>query len=170
MSKKTRSGDACPETPATLYLRKHMVEFSAHPYEYEDRGGTRVSSEKLGVDEHRVIKTLVMENEKAEPIIVLMHGDRKVSTKALARQVGCKSVSPCTPQSANRHTGFLVGGTSPFGTRKNMPVFIERSILSLDTIYINGGRRGLLVALNPAVLTALLQAHPVDCADRKSVV
>jgi len=164
MSKKTRSGDGCPETPATLYLRSHHIEFAGHIYEYEERGGTRVSSEKLGVEEHRVIKTLVMENEKAEPLIVLMHGDRKVSTKALARQIGCKSVSPCTPQSANRHTGFLVGGTSPFGTRKNMPVFVENSILSLDSIYINGGRRGFLVSLNPAVLTALLNARPVDCA------
>ncbi len=164
MARKHRQGDGAPETPAIQYLRKQGIEFSAHPYDYEERGGTRVSAEKLGVPEHIVVKTLVMENERAEPLIVLMHGDRKVSTKALARQIGCKSVNQCAPETANRHSGFLVGGTSPFGTRKTMPVYVERTILSLNSIYINGGRRGLLVSLSPTVLELSLGAVPVDCA------
>ena len=152
------------ETQATQFLRKHSIAFSEHPYGYEEHGGTAVSARELGVDEHCVVKTLVMQDEAARPLIVLMHGDRKVSTKNLARQIGCKSVEPCKPDVANRHSGYLVGGTSPFGTRKPMPVYVEQSILSLDRIYINGGRRGYLVGLDPAVLCALLSAKPVNCA------
>jgi len=156
--------DHISETPATQFLRKHGVVFSEHPYPYEEHGGTRVSARELGVDEHVVIKTLVMQDEAAKPMLVLMHGDRKVSTKNLARQIGCKSVEPCKPEVANRHSGFLIGGTSPFGTRKNMPVYVEAAILDLPKIYINGGRRGFLVGLDPAVITAILAAKPVHCA------
>jgi Cys-tRNA(Pro) deacylase len=152
------------ETPATQFLRKHGIAFSEHPYEYEEHGGTAVSARELGVDEHRVVKTLVMQDEAAKPLIVLMHGDRKVSTKNLARQIGCKSVEPCKPDVANRHSGFLVGGTSPFGTKKTMQVYVEQSILDLDKIYINGGRRGYLVGLDPQVLSNLLPAKAVNCA------
>jgi Cys-tRNA(Pro) deacylase len=152
------------ETPATQLLRQHGVLFSEHPYEYQEHGGTAVSSRALGVDEHEVVKTLVMQDEAAKPLIVLMHGDRKVSTKNLARQIGCKTVEPCKPEVANRHSGFLVGGTSPFGTRKKMPVYVEETILALPKIYINGGRRGYLVGIDPAVLTQLLSARPVQCA------
>jgi Cys-tRNA(Pro) deacylase len=152
------------ETPATQLLRQHGVLFSEHPYEYQEHGGTAVSSRELGVDEHEVVKTLVMQDEAAKPLIVLMHGDRKVSTKNLARQIGCKTVEPCKPEVANRHSGFLVGGTSPFGTRKKMPVYVEETILALPKIYINGGRRGYLVGIDPAVLTQLLSARPVQCA------
>ena len=152
------------ETPATQFLRKHQVSFTEHPYAYEEHGGTAVSSRALGVPEHEVIKTLIMQDDAAKPLVVLMHGDCKVSTKNLARAIGCKSVEPCKPEVANRHTGFLVGGTSPFGTRHPMPVYVERSILALPRIYINGGRRGHLVALDPAVLPALLQARPVEVA------
>ena len=152
------------ETQATQLLRKHKAEFTEHPYAYEEHGGTAVSARELGVDEHDVVKTLVMQDEAAKPLIVLMHGDCKVSTKNLARQIGCKSVEPCKPEVAQKHSGFLVGGTSPFGTRKTMPVYVERSILDLPKIYINGGRRGYLVGIAPALLTTLLQAHPVECA------
>ena len=152
------------ETPATQLLRKHKVVFSEHPYDYEDHGGTRVSSRALGVDEHHVVKTLVMQDEAAKPMIVLMHGDCKVSTKNLARQIGAKSVEPCKPEVANRHSGYLVGGTSPFGTRRDMPVYIEESILALPRIAINGGRRGFLVQLDPQVCVRLLDARPVHCA------
>jgi Cys-tRNA(Pro) deacylase len=152
------------ETPATQFLRKHQVAFSEHPYAYEEKGGTSVSARELGVDEHAVVKTLVMQDEAARPLIVLMHGDCKVSTKELARQVGCKKIEPCTPEAANRHTGFLVGGTSPFGTRKIMPVYVEKSILDLPLIYINGGRRGYLVGIAPAELTRLLAPRPVEVA------
>lgn len=152
------------ETPATQFLRQHGVHFSEHPYEYQEHGGTAVSSQELGVNEHEVVKTLVMQDEAAKPLIVLMHGDCKVSTKNLARQIGCKTVEPCKPEVANRHSGFLVGGTSPFGTRKRMPVYIEETILELPKIYINGGRRGYLVGIDPAVLTQLLSAKPVQCA------
>ena len=152
------------ETPATQFLRKHQAAFADHPYPYEEKGGTAVSARALGVDEHSVIKTLVMQDEAAKPLIVLMHGDRKVSTKNLARTIGCKSVEPCKPEVAQRHSGYQVGGTSPFGTRKAMPVYIEASILELETIYINGGRRGYLVALDPRVAAALVQAQPVHCA------
>lgn len=152
------------ETPATQMLRKHGVAFGEHPYEYVDHGGTGESSRQLGVPEHAVVKTLVMEDEAARPLIVLMHGDCSVSTKNLARQIGCKSVQPCKPEVAQRHSGYMVGGTSPFGTRKRMPVYVEASVLALDTLYINGGRRGYLVSIAPSVLTALLDAKPVDCA------
>ena len=152
------------ETQATQFLRQHGIAFSEHPYGYEEHGGTAVSARELGVDEHCVVKTLVMQDEAAKPLIVLMHGDRKVSTKNLARQIGCKSVEPCKPEVANRHSGYLVGGTSPFGTRKAMPVYVEQSILSLDRIYINGGRRGYLVGLAPSVLPSVLSVKPVNCA------
>jgi Cys-tRNA(Pro) deacylase len=152
------------ETPATQFLRKHGVAFSEHPYAYEEHGGTAVSARELGVDEHAVVKTLVMQDEGAKPLIVLMHGDRKVSTKNLARQIGCKSVEPCKPEVANRHSGFLVGGTSPFGTRKAMPVYVEQTILDLAKIYINGGRRGYLVGIDPKVLTSVLPAKAVSCS------
>ncbi|WP_250472946.1 Cys-tRNA(Pro) deacylase [Caballeronia sp. GAFFF1] len=152
------------ETPATQFLRRHKVAFGEHPYDYVEHGGTEESARQLGVDEHRVVKTLVMEDEHAKPLIVLMHGDRTVSTKNLARQTGAKRIEPCKPEVANRHSGYLVGGTSPFGTKKAMPVYVESSILELDTIYLNGGRRGYLVSLNPAVLTELLGAKPVQCA------
>ena len=152
------------ETPATQFLRKHQAAFAEHPYPYEEHGGTAVSARALGVDEHSVIKTLVMQDEAAKPLIVLMHGDRKVSTKNLARAIGCKSVEPCKPEVAQRHSGYQIGGTSPFGTRKALPVYIEASILDLDTIYINGGRRGYLVALDPRVAAELVQAKPVHCA------
>ncbi|MDX9706608.1 MAG: Cys-tRNA(Pro) deacylase [Azospira sp.] len=153
-----------PETPATRFLRKHGIAHSNHLYDYETHGGTRVSARELNVDEHAVVKTLVMEDEQAKPLIVLMHGDRKVSTKELARQIGCKKVEPCKPEVANRHTGFLVGGTSPFGTKKPMPVFIETSILDLPLIYINGGRRGYLVGVHPHDILRVLQAQPVNVA------
>jgi Cys-tRNA(Pro) deacylase len=152
------------ETPATQFLRKHGVAFSEHPYEYEEHGGTAVSSQALGVPEHDVVKTLVMQDEAARPLIVLMHGDCKVSTKNLARAIGCKSVEPCKPEVANRHTGFLVGGTSPFGTRKQMPVYVEKSILQLPRIYINGGRRGYLVSIAPSELVRVLGTKPVEVA------
>ena len=152
------------ETPATQLLRKHKVAFSEHPYDYEEHGGTSVSSRELGVDEHHVVKTLVMQDEAAKPLIVLMHGDCKVSTKNLARGIGCKTEEPCKPDVAQRQSGYLVGGTSPYGTKKSMPVYEEESILALETIYINGGRRGYLVGIAPAVLTTLLGAKPVHCA------
>ncbi|MGN6388510.1 MAG: Cys-tRNA(Pro) deacylase [Burkholderiaceae bacterium] len=152
------------ETPATQFLRRHGVAFSEHPYAYEEHGGTAVSARELGVDEHSVVKTLVMQDEAAKPLIVLMHGDCKVSTKNLARQIGHKSVEPCKPEVANRHSGYLVGGTSPFGTRKAMPVYVEQTIYDLDTIYINGGRRGYLVGIAPSALNGLLPVTPVQCA------
>lgn len=152
------------ETPATQFLRKHGIAFSEHPYTYEEHGGTAVSARELGVDEHQVVKTLIMQDETAKPLIVLMHGDRKVSTKNLARQIGCKSVEPCKPEVANRHSGFLVGGTSPFGTRKTMPMYVEESIFALDKIYINGGRRGYLVGIDPKVLLTALPVTAVNCA------
>ncbi|CAN7711389.1 MULTISPECIES: Cys-tRNA(Pro) deacylase [Duganella] len=152
------------ETPATQMLRKHKVAFTEHPYDYEEHGGTTVSARELGVDEHHVVKTLVMQDDAAKPLIVLMHGDCKVSTKNLARGIGCKAVEPCKPEVAQRHSGYMIGGTSPFGTKKAMPVYVEDSILALETIYINGGRRGYLVGIAPRVLVDLLQAKPVHCA------
>ncbi|WP_425253505.1 Cys-tRNA(Pro) deacylase [Janthinobacterium sp. NFX145] len=152
------------ETRATQLLRKHQVSFEEHPYPYEEHGGTSVSARELGVPEHDVIKTLVMQDEAAKPMIVLMHGDCKVSTKNLARAIGCKSVEPCKPEVAQRHSGYMIGGTSPFGTKKAMPVYVEQSILALERIYINGGRRGFLVSLAPQVLLDLLKAKPVQCA------
>ncbi len=152
------------ETPATAFLRKLGVPFTEHPYAYEDKGGTAVSARELGVDEHHVVKTLVMQDEAARPLIVLMHGDRKVSTKNLARAIGCKAVEPCKPEVAQRHSGYQVGGTSPFGLRKPMPVYVEQTVLTLPTIYINGGRRGYLVGIDPAVLPTVLAAKAVNCA------
>jgi len=156
--------DHISETQATQFLRKHGISFTEHPYPYEEHGGTSVSARELGVDEHHVVKTLVMQDEAAKPMLVLMHGDRKVSTKNLARQIGCKSVEPCKPEVANRHSGFLIGGTSPFGTRKAMPVYVEESILAIPKIYINGGRRGFLIGIAPDVIVKVLPAKPVHCA------
>lgn len=153
-----------PETPATSYLRKHNVNFTEHLYDYVERGGTAESAKQLGVDEHVVVKTLVMQDQDAKPLLILMHGDRQVSLKNFARQIGAKKVEPCKPEVAQRHTGYQVGGTSPFGTRKLLPVYVERSILALPSIYINGGHRGFLVQISPAVFTDLLQAQPVDSA------
>ncbi len=152
------------ETPATQWLKTHGVVFTEHPYEYLEHGGTEHSAASLGLDEHRVVKTLVMQDQDARPLVVLMHGDRKVSTKNLARQIGVKTVEPCKPEVANRHSGYLVGGTSPFGTRRAMPVYIEESILALPRIVINGGRRGYLVGIDPQVCVRLLGARPVQCA------
>lgn len=152
------------ETPATQFLSQRKLSFGRHPYDYVDHGGTAESSRQLGVDEHVVIKTLVMRDELKKPLIILMHGDRKVSTKNLARQISRKQIEPCTPEEAHRHTGYLVGGTSPFGTRKALPVYVEASVLDLPLIYINGGRRGFLVSLSPQQLVELLGAQPVHCA------
>jgi Cys-tRNA(Pro) deacylase len=151
-------------TPAIHFLRKHGVAFTEHPYRYEERGGTRVSSRELGVNEHAVIKTLVMQDDAKRPLLVLMHGDREVSTRQLARQIGRKTVEPCDPAVAQRHTGYAVGGTSPFGTRKTLPVYVERTVLELDRIYINGGRRGLLVSIVPGELLRVVEAVAVDAA------
>lgn len=151
-------------TPAVRWLREQHVRFSEHPYRYEEHGGTGVSARELGVDEHSVVKTLVMEDDTAMPLIVLMHGDCKVSTKALARGIGVKRIAPCRPEVAQRHSGYLVGGTSPFGLKKAMRIYVEESVLALPTIYINGGQRGYLVGLLPDVLTELLGAVPVQCA------
>lgn len=152
------------ETPATAFLKAHGIVFTEHPYEYLEHGGAQHSALALGLDPFSVVKTLIMQNEAAEPLVVLMHGNKTVSTKNLARQIGTKSVAPCMPEVANRHSGFLVGGTSPFGTRRKMPVYIERSILALPRICINGGRRGYLVGIDPAVCVTLLDARAVDCA------
>ncbi len=157
------------ETPATQRLRADGVRFTEHVYEYVEHGGTAVSATALGVDEHAVVKTLVMEDEQGAPLMVLMHGDCTVSTKNLARQLGRKRVEPCQPEVAQRHSGYLIGGTSPFGTRKPLPVFVERTVLELPVIYINGGRRGFLVGIDPAALTALLAAVPVECALKERV-
>ena len=161
MAKKTAR---VSETPATQALRRAGISFSEHVYEYLEHGGTAESARQLGVDEHAVVKTLVMQTEKGEPLIVLMHGDRQVSTKNLARAIGTKSVEPCTPESAERASGYQVGGTSPFATRKAMPIYVEATVLDLDRIFINGGRRGYLVGIVPRVLTELLAATPVACA------
>ncbi len=155
---------SAPSTPAVLALRGAGVPFTEHLYRYEEHGGTAVAARELGLPEHAVVKTLVMEDESKQPLIVLMHGDREVSTKALARQTGHKTVVPCRPEAATRHTGYLVGGTSPFGTRKRVPVFVERGILDLETIYVNGGSRGFLVGVAPADVVRLLDATVVDVA------
>ena len=152
------------ETPATRLLRSHGVQFSEHVYAYVEHGGTAESARQLGVPEHEVVKTLVMQTERGDPLIVLMHGDRSVITRNLARAIGAKSVEPCTAADAQRHTGYLVGGTSPFGTRRALPVYVEASVLDLERILINGGRRGYLVGIAPALLTGLLEATPVHCA------
>ena len=156
-------------TPAIHFLRKHGVAFTEHEYRYEERGGTRVSSRELGVDEHIVIKTLVMEDERRRPLIVLMHGDREVSTKQLARATGRKQIVPCTPDVAERHTGYSVGGTSPFGTRKALPVYMEQSITALPRVMINGGRRGFVVGLAPQEIERTLGAILVNVAIESAV-
>ena len=156
--------DHVSETPATAFLKANKVAFSEHAYEYLEHGGAQHSAQVLGFDPFTVVKTLVMEDEKARPLIVLMHGNRKVSTKNLARQAGVKRVEPCKPDAAQRHSGYQVGGTSPFGTRKEMPVYVEESILALPRIVLNGGRRGYLVGIEPQVVVRLLGAKPVHCA------
>ncbi len=159
-----KKGAHVSETPATQALRQHGIAFTEHVYDYVDKGGTAESSRQLGVPEHEVIKTLVMQDERAQPLIVLMHGDKQVSTKNLARQIGAKSIEPCRPELAQRHSGFMVGGTSPFGLKKAMPVYVEETVLGLERICINGGRRGYLVGIAPQLLTVLLGAKPVSCA------
>ena len=156
--------DHVSETPATALLKSHKVVFTEHPYEYLEHGGAQHSAQVLGFDPFSVVKTLIMQDHNAKPLVVLMHGNRKVSTKNLARQIGAKSVEPCLPEVANRHSGYLVGGTSPFGTRRAMPVYIEATILELPKILINGGRRGYLVGLDPQVCVVLLAAKTVQCA------
>ena len=153
-----------PKTQAIRALIQHKIDFEAVTYAYEERGGTRVSARELGVDEHIVIKTLVLETDQIEPLIVLMHGDKEVSTKQMARILQVKSVAPCDPKTANRHSGYLVGGTSPLGTRKAMPIYVESTIMDLEQIYINGGQRGLLVKLNPHDLEKALTLIPVEVA------
>jgi Cys-tRNA(Pro) deacylase len=150
------SKEKTPVTAAIRELRSHNVAFTDHLYEYEEKGGTAVSARELGVDEHAVVKTLVMEDDAKQPLVVLMHGDLKVSTKELARVIGVKTIAPCNPDTANRHSGYVVGGTSPFGTRKEMPVYMEQSILELPRIYINGGKRGYLVGVDPKEVARVL--------------
>jgi len=151
-----------PSTAAIRLLKEKDIPFTEHLYRYEEHGGTRVCARELGVSEHAVVKTLIMEDEAGRPMVVLMHGDREVSTKALARQIGARTVHICKPEVANRHSGYLVGGTSPFGTKKAMPVFVEKTILALDRIFLNGGARGFLVGLEPGALVTLLDARPVE--------
>src|SRR5437763_17125694 len=158
-----------PITPAVRVLREQKVEFAPQLYDYEERGGTRHSAEALGVDEHAVVKTLVMETDAHKPLLVLMHGDREVSTKQLARALGVKSVHPCDFAQAQKHTGYLVGGTSPFGTRAHLPVYVERTIFELPVIYINGGKRGFLVSIDPEVLRDVLKVEEVEAAIEKGV-
>jgi Cys-tRNA(Pro) deacylase len=152
------------ETPATAWLKAHGVAFTEHPYEYLEHGGAEHSAQVLGLDPFAVVKTLIMQDEKAQPLAVLMHGNRTVSTKNLARQIGVKSVEPCKPEVANRHSGYFVGGTSPFGLKRAMPVWVEATVLELPAIWINGGRRGFLVGIDPVVLSSPLGAKPVQCA------
>lgn len=152
------------ETPATQLLKRRAVIYSEHLYDYVENGGTAESARQLGVDEHHVVKTLIMEDDAAQPLVVLMHGDLQVSTKNLARQIGAKKVQNCKPEVAQRHSGYLVGGTSPFGTKKAMPIYVEATVLELPRIYINGGQRGYLVGIDPKVLVTLLGARPVQCA------
>lgn len=153
-----------PVTPAIRVLRDKKIEFVPRLYDYVEKGGTRESARQLGVDEHSVVKTLVFETNERKPLIVLMHADREVSAKTLARLIGVKSIEPATPERASKLTGYLVGGTSPFGTRSSMPVYVERSILTLEKIYINGGKRGFLVEIDPKILTEVLNAIAVDAA------
>jgi len=159
--------DKSPITPAIRFLKQHKVDHSQHLYSYEEKGGTTVSARELGVDEHQVIKTLVMEDEQRNPLIILMHGDQEVSTKELARSVGVKTISPCNPETALKHTGYQVGGTSPFATRKAMPIYIEKTITTLPRIYINGGKRGFLVSLTPQSVIDLLQPTMVEVGIKK---
>lgn len=154
--------DKFPMTLAIRELQKEGVNFTSHLYPYEEKGGTSVSSRELGVSEHIIVKTLVMETENKSPLIVLMHGDLQVSTKQLARDLGVKTVSPCSPEVADRHSGYQVGGTSPFGTKKKMPVYMEKTILDLEKIYINGGKRGYLISLAPQEVVRVLKPHLVS--------
>jgi Cys-tRNA(Pro) deacylase len=158
------SKDHIPATPAIRVLKDNKVDFVPRPYKYEERGGTEVAARELGVDEHLTVKTLVMEDDKKEPFIVLMHGDREVSTREMARTLGVKAVQPCDPATAGRHTGYMVGGTSPFGTKKVLPVYAEETVLSLPVIYINAGKKGLLVEMKPAELVRILKTIPVKVA------
>lgn len=160
-------GKHVSETPATQLLKRLGVAFTEHTYEYVDHGGARESARQLGVDLHRVAKTLIMEDERATPLIIVMHGDREVSTKNLARQISAKKVEPCKPEVAQRHSGYMVGGTSPFGTRKKMPVWVEKTLLDFDEIYVNGGRRGYLIGIAPNALIDVLGAKPVEVAIEK---
>ncbi len=160
--------ERAPSTNATRLLKQQGIAYTAHFYRYEDRGGTRVSARELGVDEHAVIKTLVMEDDQKRPLVVLMHGDCEVSTRELARLVGARSVQACKPEVADRHSGYQVGGTSPLGTRRAMPVYVERTVLELPRVYLNGGSRGFLLGLDPRVLSGLLTPTLVDVAIAKS--
>lgn len=155
---KTRA----PVTAAVRVLRANEVDFTDHLYSYEEHGGTAVSARELGVDEHSVVKTLIFETDAKQPLIVLMHGDLTVSAKQLARTIGAKTVTPCTPQTAQRHTGYMVGGTSPFGTRRAMPVYMEKTVLDLERIYINGGKRGYLVGMKPQDVQRIVGAALVQ--------
>ncbi|MGB3290783.1 MAG: Cys-tRNA(Pro) deacylase [Burkholderiaceae bacterium] len=150
------------ETPATQFLKKNRVAFTEHPYDYVDHGGAMEAARQLGLDLHQVAKTLIMEDENAKPLVIVMHGDREVSTKNLARQIGAKKVAPCSVETAQKHSGYLVGGTSPFATRKKMPVWMEEELLAFDAIYLNGGRRGYLIGVPPSALLDLLGAKPVS--------
>jgi Cys-tRNA(Pro) deacylase len=158
------SKEKMPVTAAIRVLRAAGATYTEHPYDYEEKGGTAVSARELAVEEHTVVKTLVMEDDRKRPLVVLMHGDREVSTKELARAIGAKSVTPCTPDTAQRHSGYIVGGISPFGTRHPMPVYMEGTILDLPKIYINGGRRGFLVGIRPSDVARILSAVPVRVA------
>lgn len=158
------SQDKAPVTAAVRVLRQHRVAYTEHLYDYVEHGGTAESSRQLGVTEHEVVKTLVMQDENRQPLIVLMHGDRQVSTRNLARQTGRKHIEPCAPEVANRHSGYMVGGTSPLGTKKPIPVFVERSVLELERIYLNGGKRGFLIGLDPKALLPILNPVAVDVA------
>jgi Cys-tRNA(Pro) deacylase len=162
------SKDKAPVTAAVRELRAAKVEFTDHLYEYEEKGGTAVSARELGVPEHTVVKTLLMEDDARNPLIVLMHGDLKVSTRELARIIGVKTIAPCNPDTANRHSGYVVGGTSPFGTRKKMPVYMEQSLLELPAIYVNGGKRGYLVGVAPQALMRMLSPKLVKVGIKES--
>lgn len=156
-------------TPATDWFKKNKVEFEPYSYEYVEHGGTAHVTEVFGLNHHEVVKTLIMEDEHAHPLVILMHGDCEVSTKNLARQIGAKHVAPCKPEQAQRNSGYQVGGTSPFGTRKRMPIYVQKTLLTLPHVYINGGRRGFVVKIDTSVLTEKLGAKPVDCANEKDV-
>jgi len=154
--------DKFPVTPAVREMRKHKADYEPILYEYVEKGGVRHSSSELGADPHTVIKTIILEDENKNPMVVLMHGDKEISTKNLARQTGAKSINPCEPERANKHTGYLVGGTSPFGTKKQMPVYVQKTIFDLDKIYINGGKRGFLFRISPEVISKILKTTEVD--------
>lgn len=160
----SKNNQHAPETPATRFLKQHRIAYSTHLYEYEEHGGTSLSAKALNLPEHAIVKTLILEDENSAPLIMLMHGDRKVSTKELARQTNRKRIETCKPEVANRHSGYLIGGTSPFGTRKKMPIYMEKSILDLSIVHINGGRRGFLVGLHPHDIVRILKPELVSVA------